>query len=156
MFGTKERKEYYYECVMQVDMTYLSPRNREAEKMNLSITERMKMGYEEKMYPHPFRFKAADGLKNRPGDILVTEKPIAWYFTEAREKMVSRPKIDPRGFPMTRVREDKPKMTKIKFRLLEENEVSESVKARAIPLKLRDIDYADAHKDEKNRIEEAV
>ena len=44
MFGQKEKGPYYYECVMRVDVTYLSPRNREAEKMNLSITDRMKMG----------------------------------------------------------------------------------------------------------------
>jgi len=147
----KTKGPYYYRCLMQADMIYLSPRNREAEKMNLTIQERMKMGYANKEYPHPFRFKPADALKGRPADILETEKQIAWYFIEEREKMVSRPKMDPRGFPMTKVREMRPKMTKIKFELIENP--TESEIARAIPLKLRDIDYADAHKDDKELAE---
>ena len=155
MFGVKQEKgPLYYRCVMRADMIYLSPRNRDAEKMNLTITERMKMGYEEKMYPHPFRLYPADALKEKPADILQVDKPIAWYYTEAREKMVSRPKMDPRGFPMTRVREDKPKWTKIKFELIENP--TESEIARAIPLKLRDIDYADAHEKEPARAKEEL
>jgi len=141
MFGKEKEKQglYYYRCVMQCDLTYLSPRNRDAEKMNLTIQERMKMGYENKEYPHPMRFKPYDPLKNRLADILVVDRPLAWYFTESREKQVSRPKMDPRGFPMSRQREMKPKFTKVKFELIENP--TESELARAIPLKLRETDY---------------
>jgi hypothetical protein len=151
MFGRKEETEFFYRCVMRVDMIYLSPRNRDAEKMNLSITERMKMGFNEQLYPHPFRFKPADPMIDRPADVLQTERPIASHFTEAKEKMVSRPQMDPRGFPMSRAREMRSKMTKIKFELIENP--SESERKRAIPLRLRDIDYADAEEKESTPTE---
>lgn len=156
MFKAKEPEEYLYRCLMQCDIIFLHPRNNEAEKMpDLSMAERMSMGYEGKLFPHPMRFKPADSLKNRAADVLKTSRPIAWYFLEEREKMVSRPKIDPRGFPMSRQREMRPTYTKIKFELIENP--TESERIRAIPLKLRDIDYQDAHEhDDDPRITEAM
>ena len=147
MFGAKKDEgPYFYRCLMDADLIYLHPRNNEADRMQLSLQERMQMGFNQELTPHPIRLKAADALKGRPPDVLKVEKPIAWFFTEEREKMVSRPKIDPRGFPMTRAREMRPKMTKIKFELIENP--TEAEMARAIPLKLRDIDYADYYDGE--------
>ncbi len=132
----EEQKLYFYECVMQCDLLYWAPNH-------MSPPERMFGFGDENLIQHPMRFyqRSADGLV--PPDVLCVETPIAWFFTEAREKMVSRPLFNEDGSQRKGEREMKPKMTKVKFKLLAPEEVTEEVKKRAKLIKMRPQDTAE-------------
>ncbi len=123
----------YYACVLQADLIYKSRVTRQDEMVNI-FEPAEKMRYK--------RFYAADPYKNRSADILGLRdgRELQWYYTEVREKMVSRPQINRDGTPMSHKREMRPKMTKIKFVKLEPDEVTESMRARALILPIREMD----------------
>ena len=132
----EEQKLYFYECVMQCDLLYWAPNH-------MSPPERMFGFGDENLIQHPMRFyqRSADGLV--PPDVLCVETPIAWFFLEVREKMVSRPVFNEDGSQRKGERVLKPKLTKIKFRLLPPEEITEEVKGRAKLIRLRPQDTAE-------------
>ncbi len=135
---------FYYECVMTVDVAYMAPVHRQDQKFDVPL------GGEIPLMQHNLRFKPADVFKERPADIMCTEKKIHRSFVEEYEKQVSRPK-EKGGYPAFKEREMRPKMTKIKFRLMDPSEVTESIKKRAITVVLRECDLAGSEKKETNK-----
>ena len=109
---------------MQADLLYLAPAKREDQKI-----QRGRARIAPEIY-HPLRVKPSRGLNNRgepiPGDYIATDRPLSIACTSEVVKDVSRPDLLD---PLNRLkRKMRAKTTKIKFRLLEDWEVTESIR----------------------------
>lgn len=122
--------KFYYECVLQVDMTYMAPWGKggsHAEKDD----EDAPMLVRHSLRVCPSRGQNARGVPFPP-DYIVTDKPLAKHFTDQIVKKVSRPAFDPytgRKLPQRAYRK---KITKIKFVLVPPDELMQSIIDNAI------------------------
>jgi hypothetical protein len=118
------RKLYYYEALMQVDMGYIAPdQRRERWKNRVVPTSCM----------HSYRFLPVDPnipITKQRRSWLVTDRPLGDQYTEETHKIVDR--YDWRS--QKRIRAEH--KSKVKFRLLDEGEVSGHIKDYAIELPL--------------------
>ena len=131
-----KKRLYFYECVMTVDVAYMAPQHRQDMK------QVGQFGFDsdkDQLVQHNIRLKPADPLKRRGADILCSEKPIAKHFLEVYEKQVSR-HIVKDGMPVPGRREMRSKITKVKFRLMEQSEIAQVPADRIKYIRLRSCD----------------
>lgn len=118
-------KRFYYECVMQCQIGYMSLDTRKERWVNdqpqLCLHERT-------FYPDdPFNPK-------KPAMILALDRPIARRYTEEVTRIVPRKNL------RTGEYEDKPTHSKIKFVLIEPEDLTADMRQRAVYMTLRDCD----------------
>ena len=118
-------KKYYYECVYPVELNYLAPDHRR---------ERWE-GMRAPIVPHPIRFKPEDKLGEKPADYLVTLRPLAKHLTVKVTRNVRRKNLRTGEYTMV------PTDSRVKFELLDPEDVTESVKRRARDLDLPETAY---------------
>ena len=147
-----KQKRYYYECVFPdkdgCEVGYWAPdqrRERWPRKGRLSQQPMRVL--------HTLRLKASDPDRldrngnPRPGDYLVSDKPIGRAYTEETIKNVSRPEIDLKTGVVYKTRVMRTKICRQKFRLLEDFEVDRSVIETAYDMDWREDLYNDGQKD---------
>jgi len=120
-------KRLYYECQMQCQVGYMAFDHRKERYVNDQPT--MCLHERTFMPAHPFD-------KKKPAMILALEKPIVAHYTDEVPKIVRRKNL------RTNEWEEKETHSKIKFRLMDSDEITSDVRERAIFLTLRDCDYA--------------
>lgn len=118
-------KRYFYKCVYPCDVGYWGPDQRK-ERWG-------KQGQPPKVL-HSVRVLPSRGYdsrgRERPGDYIVTDKPLAKHFTQETVKKVSRPSWDPQtGRRNGRVY--RKKVTKVKFELLDADEIDREIREAA-------------------------
>lgn len=122
-------KRFWYECVLQCDLGFLAPDQRRER-----WTQRGKVEVQPPRTLHSVRLYPSKGYDKNgnyiPGDVAVFDQPLARRYTEEIEISVSRPLIDAEH-PGGHTRYMRPKVTKVKFVLLDPEDVTESVKRRA-------------------------
>jgi len=126
-------KRYYYECVLQCDLPYVAPDQRRERWPKNNIAP---------MCIHSKRLVPSDGYTTP--DFIVTDKPVARQYTEEVVKAVSRPDFEHPGARRRIMRE---KVSKIKLRLLDSDEVGETVRRTAIDLPWADALFTEATQD---------
>lgn len=121
-------RQYFYECVMKTEIRYMAPEHRK---------ERIRKGQVPPMVVHRKVFRPANWAVDppRPADVLVTERPLAPHFVREVAKKISRLDLE------THKRALRETHSKVKFRLLEADEVGEGVKGRAVALPMLDDDF---------------
>ena len=119
-------KSYYYECVYQVDVAFMAPDHRKERWPEKTM--------QPPIIRHSLRFNPAKYEGGR-GDILVVPRPLATHFTEPIHKTVKRKNL------RTNEYKDVPTETRIKFRLLEPDEIGDAVRKQARRLDLIEEDY---------------
>ena len=119
---------YYYETLLRCDLLHTAPAKREDQKSRDGFGRTVTP-----MIAHPIRVQPSRGFNGRgelfPPDYIVTERPLARSYTEVIQKKVSRP--DPANPLDKRLRKMVAKSTKIKFRLLEDWEITGEVRRSA-------------------------
>lgn len=126
-------KKYYWECVYPVELNYLAPDHRK---------ERWE-GLRAPMVLHPIRFYPEDALSGKAPDYLVTTKLLAKHLTVPVERMVRRKNLRTGEYTMEKTE------SRVKFRLVEREDITESIKKNA-----RDLDLPDtAYLQEKEKVE---
>ena len=137
-------KRFYYECIFICDLGHWAPDQRTERwiRRGRSLIQPMKV-------LHSIRVSPSRGYNARgeefPPDYIVTDRPLARNYTEEITKKVSRPKFDNRG--SRDGREMREKIGKVKFRLLDADEVMESVRRNAYDLDWVDNLFEDAITD---------
>jgi hypothetical protein len=122
-----KHKLYYYECVLECDVGYIAPDHRK---------ERWPEGtMQPPMIVHSWRFKAAKNPQGT-GDVLIVDRPLASMYTDEVSKTVKRKNM------RTGEYSDVPTHSKIKFRLLETEEIGDMVRKKGRHLVLQERDYA--------------
>ena len=120
-----KKRKLYYECVHQVDMNYLAPDHRK-ERWD---------GLQAPIIEHGIRFHPEDPLAEKPPDILVTERPLARHLTTEITRNVRRKNLRTGEYEM------KPATTKVKFELLDPEDITDDVRRRARELNLPESSY---------------
>ena len=119
-------KTYFYECVYQVDVAFMAPDHRK---------ERWTEGaMQPPMLRHSLRFNPAK-FGGGMGDVLAVSRPLASHFTEPIKKTVKRKNL------RTNEYRDVETETRIKFRLLDSDEIGDTVRKKARRLDLIEGDY---------------
>ena len=121
-------KRFYYECVMQCQIGYMALDHRRERWVN----GQAQLCLHERTFTPDNPFD-----KRKPAMILALDKPIAPRYTEEIPTMVRRKNL------RTNEWEEKETHSKIKFRLLDPDEVTSDIRERAIYMQLRDCDYAE-------------
>lgn len=123
-------KGYLYECVMDCSVGYMAPDQRK---------ERIKPGVTPENVMHEITFRASDGY-SLP-EYLFTQKRLARHYTDVIEHVVNRKDF------VNNTRVDRVTHTKIKFRLIDSDEMSgldrSKVKIREVHLRDMDCDHKD-------------
>jgi hypothetical protein len=122
-------KSYYYECVYQVDVAFMAPDHRKERWPEGSM--------QPPMLRHSLRFNPAK-YEGGMGDILVVSRPLARHFTEPIKKTVKRRNL--RNLAMTEYKEIETE-SKVKFRLLDPDEIGDIARKRARRLDLIEEEY---------------
>jgi len=107
-------KEFYYECIHPegIEMNYLAPDHRKERWEGLTPP----------IVPHPIRFYPFDAMTGKSADYVVTDRPLAQHLLTPIIKSVQRKNLRTSKKSMVET------VTKPKFRLLEPEEVTESIK----------------------------
>jgi hypothetical protein len=124
-------KRLYYECVMQCQVGFMGLDHRRERFVN----DQPQMCLHERTFmpENPYD-------KRKPAMILGLDRPLVAHYTDEVSKIIRRKNL------RTSEWEDKETHSKIKFRLLDPDEVTSDIRARAIFMTLRDCDYAPAVK----------
>jgi hypothetical protein len=124
-------KRYYYECVMQCQMGYLAPDHRKERWVN---GQPLQVLSEITFLPDDIYDK------RKPAMILAVDLPLAERYTEEIPKVVRRKNLRSGEW------EEKETHSKIKFRLMDPDEITADMRARAVFMQLREFDYTEAVK----------
>ncbi len=120
----------YYRCVHQVDMAYFAPwgkggNHSEGDREDTPLLVR-----------HWIRVMPSRGYNARgkpfPPDYIVTEQPLARHFCEQTVKKVSRIAFDPMTGRRLPQRAYRKKVTKIKFELVDKDDLTRDIIEDAI------------------------
>ena len=118
---------FYYECVMRCQMGYMALDHRKERFVN----------GQPQMVLHEITFMPDDPYDARkPAMILALDFPLAERYVEEVPKMVRRKNL------RTNEWEEKETHSKIKFRHMDKDEITSEIRARAVYMQLRDMDYA--------------
>lgn len=125
-----KQKRYFYECVMTCDLPFMGPdQRRERWKQNGRIQEQpQKVLHVLRVHPSPGFTARGD---RRPADYIVTDRPIGRSYTEEVVKNVSRSLHDGTDAKQALKRGARPKVSKIKFKLLDPEDVTDYVRMNA-------------------------
>jgi hypothetical protein len=118
---------FYYECVMRCQMGFMALDHRKERFIN----------GQPQMVLHETTFYPEDPYdKRKPAMILALDFPLAERYVEEVPKMVRRKNL------RTNEWEEKETHSKIKFRLMDKDEITNETRAAAVYMQLRDMDYA--------------
>ncbi len=122
-------KRLYYECVMQCQMGYMALDHRK---------ERF-VGGQPQMVLHEITFYPDDPYdKRKPAMVLAVDVPLAERYTAEVPKMVRRKNL------RTNEWEEKETHSKIKFVRLDQEDITQDIRERAVYMTLRPCDCAEA------------
>lgn len=113
-------KRYFYRCVHVVDVNYLAPDHRRERWSGLQAP----------IVIHSLRMFPEDGLGGKDADYLVTERPLAKHFTTPVTRMVKRKNLRTGEYTM------EPVESKVKFELVEPEDMTDAIKRKARSLTL--------------------
>jgi hypothetical protein len=123
-------KSYYYECVLQCELPWYGPDQR---KERAKFVGRSEMVNPRTLHVIRCNSSAEKGFNSRnepiAPDYICVPKPLAKHYTDEITKKVSRVKVDSAYRAVGRVLRDK--TSKVKFVLLDPDEVTEFVKRSA-------------------------
>jgi len=120
-----QKKKYYYECVYPVELNYLAPDHRK---------ERWE-GLRAPIVLHPIRFYPEDTLADKAADYLLTTRLLAKHLTMAVTRMVRRKNLRTGEYTQ------EPTESRVKFRLVESEDMTEGIKKKARELDLPETAY---------------
>ena len=120
-------KKLYYECVNEVELNFMAPDHRKERWSGLNPP----------IVPHPIRIKPFDPMSGRPADVLVSSRPLAKHLLEPITKKVRRKNLRTGEYEM------KETTTRVKFELLDSEDVTDDVRRRAQELNLPENCYAE-------------
>ena len=138
-------RRFYYECVLETDLGFWAPDQRKEHwvQKGKNVIQPMKA-------LHYIRVAPSNGMNIRgepfPPDYIVTDRPLGRQYTEEIEKRVSRPSFDS-STGRRNGRYWRKKVSKIKFRLLDADEIDPEVRRKAIDLPWVDALFEDIVKD---------
>jgi hypothetical protein len=119
---------FYYECVMSCQMGYLAPDHRKERFVNNQPLQVL----------HEVTFVPDDPYdKRKPAMVLSLDFPLAERYVEEVPKVVRRKNL------RTNEWEEKETHSKIKFRLMDADEITGEIRARSVYMQLRDCDYTE-------------
>jgi len=125
-----KEKRFWYECILQCDLGYYAPDGRRERwvKKGRAMIQPTTM--------HIVRLLPEHGLNGRgepfPADYIVTDKPLGRSYVEAGvTKAVSRPATAFGNIGGLKPRVMREKVNKVKFRLLDTDEITSEVRRQA-------------------------
>src|SRR3990167_2360596 len=135
-----KEKRFWYECILQCDLGWYGPDGRRErwQKKGKALIQPMTM--------HIVRLRPEHGMNGRgepfPADYVVTDKPFGRSYTGAGvTKMVSRPATAYGNIGGLKPRVMREKQNKVKFRLLDTDELTSEIRRNAYdygPPEIRD------------------
>ena len=123
-----KEKRYWYECIYETDLGYWAPDQRRERwvQKGRSLIQPMRVLHSVRLYP-------SRGVNSRgeplPPDYACFLQPLAKQYTEEVTKRVSRPNYTVTGRRAGRVM--RPKTSKVKFRQLDSDELTDYVRRNA-------------------------
>ena len=126
-----KRKRYYYECVHEVELHFMGPDHRRERWTGLTPPT----------VRHPIRFNPHEPLSNRPADVLMSDRPLAKHLLEPIKKKVRRKNLRTGEYEM------KETETRVKFELLDPEDVTDDVRRRAKELQMPEDCYAESREE---------
>lgn len=147
-----KEKRYYYECVFPdkhgCEVGYWGPDQRRERwpKKGRLAEQPMKVLHTVRFFPSNPDRTDRSGMPI-PGDILCTARPIGRQWTEETVKNVSRPKINMETGQKMLGRVMRPKISRQKFRLMEDYEIDRTIIERCYFMNWIDDLYKDGGED---------
>ena len=132
-------RRYYYECVAECDLGFWGPDQRKERWI-----QKGRQLIQPARVQHSIRLSPSRGIRPNgdqiPPDYIVTDRPLGKQYTEEITKKVSRPSFD----PVTGRRNGRyfrKKVSAIKFRLMDIDEVDSDIKKHAFDMEWQEVIY---------------